>query len=190
MRPFVDTLLLSATYEPIAPLGWQRAMTLWCAGRVEVLEASPSRIIRTVDAVFPMPSVVRYLRGRHRRRTGPRFTREGVFVRDGAQCQYCGMKLSRADATYDHVIPRRLGGDAGWENMVLCCFRCNQRKGGMTPDEAGMPLRRTPQRPAGLIQQWLDTRLTDDLPSEWHPYLGVVYATARSTPPPDSDDQA
>ena len=35
-----------------------------------------------------------------------------------------------------------------WENIVSACLKCNVRKGGRTPQEAGMALQRPPRKPA------------------------------------------
>ena len=50
-----------------------------------------------------------------------------VFIRDGYTCQYCGTNAK--ELTIDHVVPKRLGGGATWENLVCCCRRCNTKKG-------------------------------------------------------------
>ena len=59
-------------------------------------------------------------------------TKRGVYERDGGQCAYCGKPIPFAAATLDHVVPQSLGGPSTWENLVNCCARCNQRKGGRT----------------------------------------------------------
>jgi hypothetical protein len=48
------------------------------------------------------------------------------------------------------VVPRAQGGKTTWENVVICCVPCNQRKGGRTPSQAGMRLRSTPVKPKSL----------------------------------------
>lgn len=54
-----QTLLLNATFEPIKVLAWQRAMTLWCQGKVEIVETH-DREVRAVSFMFKLPSVVRF----------------------------------------------------------------------------------------------------------------------------------
>ena len=39
----------------------------------------------------------------------PAFTRFNLFLRDRFACQYCG---DTHHLTFDHVVPRRLGGQA------------------------------------------------------------------------------
>ncbi len=65
-------------------------------------------------------------------------------LRDRFSCQYCG---STQHLTFDHVVPRRLGGRTSWENVATACAPCNMRKGGRTPRQARMPLLIEPIRP-------------------------------------------
>jgi 5-methylcytosine-specific restriction endonuclease McrA len=47
----------------------------------------------------------------------------------------------------DHVVPRSRGGSTTWDNVVCACLTCNVKKGGRTPQEARMRLKRMPVRP-------------------------------------------
>jgi 5-methylcytosine-specific restriction endonuclease McrA len=47
----------------------------------------------------------------------------------------------------DHVIPRSRGGKNGWENCVVACFACNQRKKDHLLSEVDMKLLRKPSKP-------------------------------------------
>lgn len=76
------------------------------------------------------------------------FSRRNVFRRDSYTCQYCGRQPGSEGLTIDHVTPRSQGGISSWENCVLACVACNARKAGRTPEQAGMPLRQPPRRPA------------------------------------------
>ncbi|MBW3543699.1 MAG: HNH endonuclease, partial [Planctomycetes bacterium] len=60
---------------------------------------------------------------------------------------YCSRRYSTSLLSMDHVIPRSRGGETTWENIVCACLKCNVRKGGRTPWEAGMTLFRQPIRP-------------------------------------------
>jgi 5-methylcytosine-specific restriction endonuclease McrA len=75
------------------------------------------------------------------------FSRRNVFKRDRFTCQYCGEQPGSEELTIDHVLPRSQGGASTWENCVLACIDCNSRKANRTPDQAGMPLRKAPERP-------------------------------------------
>jgi hypothetical protein len=56
-----QALLLNASYEPLKVVDWQKAVTLWCQGKVEVI-AVHDREIRAVSFTFKLPSVIRLLR--------------------------------------------------------------------------------------------------------------------------------
>lgn len=60
-----------------------------------------------------------------------------VYERDGMACRYC---RSTDDLSIDHVVPRCQGGTDESDNLVVACRRCNSRKGGRTPEQAGMEL--------------------------------------------------
>ncbi len=62
-----------------------------------------------------------------------------------AACAYCGTTKGRIDV--DHILPRSRGGTDAWNNLVLACVPCNERKGDRTPEEAGMPLQLPPAAP-------------------------------------------
>ena len=63
--------------------------------------------------------------------TGPPATkRERIFRRDGYACLYCGASGPEVELTLDHVEPRVKGGDGSPGNLVTCCRRCNEAKGG------------------------------------------------------------
>lgn len=64
-------------------------------------------------------------------------TRREVFARSKGLCYICG-KLTHLEntseyspllATVDHVIPWTRGGQHSWDNVRLCCLRCNIVKG-------------------------------------------------------------
>ncbi|MCB2076876.1 MAG: HNH endonuclease, partial [Novosphingobium sp.] len=68
-----------------------------------------------------------------------------VFLRDRFTCQYCG---ATEDLTFDHVIPRALGGQTTWDNVVAACSPCNLRKGGYLPRDIGMHPMQKPYKPS------------------------------------------
>lgn len=55
--------------------------------------------------------------------------REKVFLKYKGHCAYCGKPLNRETFTVDHVIPKSKGGTNDIENLLPCCFDCNQQKG-------------------------------------------------------------
>lgn len=77
----------------------------------------------------------------------PGLSNKLLFRRDESRCMYCGLEFHHADLTRDHVVPRVQGGKDIWMNVVAACQRCNQRKGGRTPEQAGMALLAVPFKP-------------------------------------------
>jgi 5-methylcytosine-specific restriction endonuclease McrA len=134
MRP---VLLLNQDFAPLNLCRTPRALQLVERGKAEVVEYGLLPIATPVRLV-PRPSVIRLARYVKPPRRSAGFSRRAVLRRDGYACQYCGVLTPRP--TLDHVVPRRLGGRTTWTNLVTACRDCNQRKGGRTPEQAGMPL--------------------------------------------------
>jgi 5-methylcytosine-specific restriction endonuclease McrA len=101
-----------------------------------------------------------------------RFSRSNVMTRDGFTCQYCGERPPRSQLNLDHVVPRAHGGRSTWENVVASCLECNRRKGGRTPEQAGLRLLRAPARPRWTPLATLP--LAHVRHDEWRPFLRVV----------------
>jgi 5-methylcytosine-specific restriction endonuclease McrA len=162
-------LFLDIDWQPLRVAHWTRAMTDVFLGKVEVIEYSRDRTIRCVSREFPMPAVVRVLRRFRRDRLRIRFSRVNIYARDGFTCQYCGQRLVTEELTFDHVVPRSLGGQTTWENIVACCVPCNHHKANRTPAQACMRLRQRPVRPRYLpvLTVQMDRR---QVPEEWRPY--------------------
>ena len=140
-------LVLNADYTPLSyyPLSlwpWQTAIKAVFLERVDIVE-SYERCVHSPSIDMQIPSVIA-LRQYVRPSEFPAFTRFNLFLRDRFACQYCG---AEKDLTFDHVIPRRLGGRTTWENIITACAPCNMRKGGRTPVQARMHLTLRPIRP-------------------------------------------
>ena len=159
------TLVLDAGYQPLRIVRWQRAICMSFLDKVEVL-AHYAFEIPTSTCTFPTPSVVRLLTQLRRRPQVVRFSRRNVYLRDHHRCQYCGEVFSAADLTLDHVIPRVAGGKTSWTNVVAACRPCNRKKGGRTPEEAGLSLPRPPTRPRWSPQSLLP-RMPATVPEAW-----------------------
>lgn len=101
-----------------------------------------------------------------------RFSRLNVLIRDRHTCQYCGLRLRRSELNLDHVIPRSKGGTTTWENIVASCHKCNRKKGGRLPEEAGLTLIRRPFRPK--VTPFMDGSLGPIKYEEWRPFLNIV----------------
>lgn len=165
-----QTLVLNASYEPLKIVDWQRAITLWVQGKVEILERH-DREVRAVTFSFKLPSVVRLLQMvRLRKRPVVQFTRANIYARDEFSCQYCGETFELEDLTFDHVVPVAQGGRRNWTNIVTACEPCNRRKAARTPAEAGMTLLREPRRPT-VLAPVLKLSIGWRTPASWHSWL-------------------
>ena len=136
-------LVINASYEAIHVATARRALTLVFKGAAVVEEASACTI-HTARINVPVPSVIRLVKYRRVPRLNRSVSRKGIMLRDRNRCQYCSAELPPRGLTLDHVTPRSRAGASTWENLVACCFSCNNRKGDRTPQEAGMPLSRRP----------------------------------------------
>ncbi len=166
-----QTLVLNATYEPIKVIDWQRAITLWCQGKVEIIDTH-DREVRAVTFSFRLPSIVRLLRFVKVRRIAESvpFTRANIYRRDDHTCQYCGESFLSEELTFDHVIPEASGVKKNWENNVAAGVPCNRRKDNRTPAEAGMPLLKHPRKPAPAPVFHV-TMYMKRTPESWRDYL-------------------
>ena len=52
------TLLLNASYEPLRIISWKKALTLFFAGKVEVIEEH-DREIHAITFAIKLPSIIR-----------------------------------------------------------------------------------------------------------------------------------
>lgn len=167
----METLVLDFTYQPIDRVPWQDAIINWATEKVEIVASYTDRIIHRGLELY-MPAVVRFVRPTGTRRRVIRFSRDNVLLRDRYECQYCRCRVRRADAQYDHVVPRAQGGQTRWDNIVIACHPCNQRKGGRTPEQARMRLLRAPVRPRSLPPRPnLKLIWQDGLPDTWRQWL-------------------
>lgn len=158
-------LILNQNFEPLNVCRVRRAIVLILKNRAEVIENN-SNVIRSSSFSMISPSVVRLSHMVKRPRPQARLTRRRVFIRDQYTCQYCGQETS--EVTLDHVLPRYMGGEHTWDNVVTACKTCNQRKAGRTPREAGMKLSRKPFQPPPAGHYVVYPFRT---PPEWQKYL-------------------
>lgn len=143
-------LVLNADWRPLSyyPLSlwpWQEAIKAVCMDRVTIA-AEYEQTVRSQRHEMRIPSVV-VLKDYVRPRKRVAFTRFNLFLRDEFTCQYCG---SKHDLTFDHVVPRSLGGVTSWENVVAACAPCNLHKGAKTLRASGLRLRSSPVRPTAV----------------------------------------
>ena len=129
--------------------------------------------VRCVRFEIAVPRIVRLLFYDRLPRQTVKFNRRNIYARDRNRCQYCGKRFPTNELTLDHIVPRSLGGKATWENIVCSCVACNVRKGGQTPEHAGLKLISVPRKPrrSPVIQ----LRLTSEKYASWKQFLDAAY---------------
>ena len=168
-----SVLVLNRLYMAVNVVTARRAFSLLCKEHAEVISVEDNRYnsydfetwievgqarerweaeddtewVRAISFEVMVPRVIRLLFYDRLPQSRVQFNRRNVFARDENRCQYCGKKHPTSELSLDHVIPRSRGGKTSWENLVCSCTRCNARKGGRLPEEAGLKLYRKPKKP-------------------------------------------
>ena len=75
-----------------------------------------------------------------------RCNKKNLFYRDSGICQYCSIHLSLDESTIDHVVPKSKNGKHEWTNVVISCYKCNQKKGNKLLEKTSMILKSQPKR--------------------------------------------
>jgi 5-methylcytosine-specific restriction endonuclease McrA len=182
-----SVLVLNRNYQPVQVTTVRRAFTLLYLGVAKVIDeqyrlyefqdwaqlsAARHEAITTISRPIRIPRVLVLTAYEHLPKGRVRFSRLNIYSRDRDTCQYCGRTLPRTDLNLDHVVPRSQGGRTSWENVVCSCIVCNLRKGGRTPEQAGMRLLRRPARPRWTpFFRGPSRRITY---REWLPFLNLA----------------
>jgi len=149
-------LVLNADYRPLSyfPLSlwsWQDTVKAVFMDRVNVV-SEYEQVVHSPSVSFQLPSVIALKEFVPMVRR-PAFTRFNVFLRDRFSCQYCNGRFRVEDLTFDHVVPRSLGGRTTWENVVTACSCCNLLKANALPAQCGMHPHRFPDAPSNYELQ-------------------------------------
>lgn len=171
-------LVLNADYSPLSymPLSiwnWQDTIKAVILDRVTVVETYDIGV-RSPTMMFPLPSVISLKQYQPTSVKKPAFTRFNVFLRDEFKCQYCGAKFHTQHLTFDHVVPRCLGGTTNWMNVVTACVKCNHAKGRkLLSDLKGkLSLIQSPRQPNGHHLQQIAKRYPPRyLHETWRDYV-------------------
>ena len=129
--------------------------------------------VRTVRFEIVVPRIIRVLTYSRLPRQEVKLNRRNIYARDASRCQYCGKRFSTSELSLDHVVPRSRGGEQTWQNIVCCCVKCNVRKGGRTPDEAGLKLVQRPVKPRR--SPVINIKLSDSKYHSWRQFLDHAY---------------
>ena len=162
----VPVLVLNANFEPINVCNTRRAIGLVLTGKASLV-LNGRGVIMTVSRAYPRPSIIRLGKMIKRPRPRVKLTKREILRRDEYTCQYCGQRTS--NLTIDHVIPRHLGGQHMWENLVTACSTCNHRKGGRMAEQAQMRLLHTPSEPPTSARYIFARHLKEN--GEWLPFI-------------------
>lgn len=139
-----DVLVLNANFAPINVCTIRRAVGLMLIQKASLVLNGRGEI-HTAQSTFPCPSIIRLHNQIHRPRPHITLTRREILRRDNYTCQYCGKHS--LELTIDHILPRHMGGQHTWGNVVAACPSCNHRKGGRALAESNMQLHHPPKEP-------------------------------------------
>jgi len=129
--------------------------------------------IRCVRFELAVPRIIRLLFYDRLPRRPVKFNRRNIYARDRNRCQYCGRRYPTSELSLDHVVQRSRGGTTDWDNVVCCCVKCNVRKGGRIPSEAGMRLIGEPAKPRRSPA--ITLRVTSEKYASWKQFLDAAY---------------
>lgn len=161
-----SVLILNVNFEPLHVCNTKRALALVLSGKAETI-LNGRGVIHSTTAEFEIPSVIRLSHMIKRPRPRLALSKREILRRDEYTCQYCGRKMKHL--TIDHVVPRHRGGPHTWQNLVAACAACNRRKGGKSPSEAHMKLRRQPFEPKATAAYRFGGHLNGN--QEWSQFI-------------------
>ncbi len=195
-------LVLNRFYTAIRVINARRAFTMLCKQAAEIISVEDGQYItydleswteiadlqqqfepdahawvRTPQLRIAVPKIIRLFAYDRLPRQEVKLNRRNLYARDGSHCQYCGKTFPTRELTIDHVIPRVLGGNHSWSNLVCACVRCNARKGGRTPAQAHMRLIRKPVKPRR--NPAITLRLGEARYRSWKAFLNEAYWTVE-----------
>lgn len=162
----LSCLVLNASFEPLTVVSAKRALILLLADKAECLEQDYDNVFHSHSTTFPAPVVIRlskFVKVPYSTHVG--LSRRALMARDGGKCVYCGSSL---DLTIDHVVPKAKGGQHTWDNTVVACRKCNNKKGHKTLAQMGWELSRPPRAPSGTAWRIIGYRTPDP---RWAPWL-------------------
>lgn len=185
-----SVLVLNRYYQPVHVTNVKRAMSLLYQGVAKAIDnqyrlyefsdwAALSAVncdsISTINRKIRVPRVLVLSAYEYLPRGKVRFSRLNIYARDNDTCQYCQKQLPRNELNLDHVRPRSQGGKTSWENVVCSCVPCNLKKGGRTPEQAGMHLFKKPVRPRWTPFLRVPTKRVTY--REWLPFINLADAS-------------
>ena len=133
-------------------------------------EMEITKPIRTPRYTFDAPDII--LLNFYVKKNLPtiKCNKSNICLRDDWTCGYCSKTMTQRDCTIDHIIPTSLGGKTKWDNVVVSCAKCNNKKSNKTIEEAGMELKADIYTP-NWSRQILKRYIKDD---SGHPWLSFL----------------
>ena len=173
MEPYAVTQEVLRTNVAGMPLEWidyRDAVRLYHTAQVAYVCGSPIYRIRggwnartglrsviEINSIVATEGDVRLLERGGDRYTPPLNNRT-LFRRDANLCLYCAQQFRTSELTRDHITPISQGGRDVWTNVATACRRCNNHKGGRTPEQAGVQLVAVPFTPTYTEYIYLKAR--------------------------------
>jgi len=193
-----QVLVLNKHYMAIRVVGLKRAMSLLCRDMAEVIDHDHGQYsnydlsgwleiselkkkfepddhdwLNTVRLSVAVPRIIRLLFYDRLPRREVTLNRRNIYARDNNHCQYCGRRLPTSELSLDHIVPRNMGGQPTWENLVCACLKCSVKKGGRTPQQARMHLIAEPAKPNR--SPVININLGDGRYHSWKQFLDHAY---------------
>lgn len=157
---------MNQSYEPITVCNIKKAVVLIYLGKAQLVIDDKRKVIHSVTAQYPWPSIIRLSRYVNVPYKKVVLTRKNILRRDSYRCAYCGR--SDLPLTIDHIIPKARGGNDSWENLISACTLCNNKKGDRTPHEANMNLLTKPFKPSHIM---FIKNVVGKVDENWKPYM-------------------
>jgi 5-methylcytosine-specific restriction endonuclease McrA len=161
-----EVLVLNANFEPLNVCTMRRAIGLMYLEKASLVKNGRGEI-HTIGTIMPKPSIIRLEAMVHKPRAKVKLTRKEIFRRDTYICQYCGS--SARELTVDHIIPKHMGGQHTWTNVVTACAYCNHKKGGRTLQQSGMHMMAQPVEPTASAHYLYAHYL--NIYEDWEPFI-------------------
>lgn len=148
-----EILALDCNFIPMSEISRRHSLKAIFSGRAQVIDLSTYTRYEGMDALKVKIQAIIFpsVKAMNEVKLSIGKSSMGIFRRDNYTCQYCG----KSGHTLDHVIPKCQGGSSSWMNLTTACWDCNQRKGGRTPQEAGMVLLKKPTSPRAILYERL-----------------------------------
>ena len=142
------TLVIDAQAQPVKIINWQKAVCYVISERAIVLQEYENFTVRSVNFKMKVPRVLQVNNVAKKKVYAVHLSKINIHKRDNFLCAYCGEHFKKDALTIDHIIPICQGGvKKSWDNLISACHPCNNKKGGLTPAQANMPLLFNPLTP-------------------------------------------